>query len=140
MNNGSLEKAILHLTGRIIKQRFEILVNGKSVVLSGMGFFYLFQLAFQALVNPPGWIRKEEIQNSGNEARYIYRLNQELARNHVGDVLKIDNNRTGCYRLSLLPEEILIDCNALQSHPDIRIREKALKLSQQLVNEKEAAA
>ena len=131
---------VLHLTGRMIKQRFEIVVNGASIALSGMSFFYLFQLAFQAVTNPPGWLRKEEIQNSGNEARYIYRMNQELGRNGIGEVLKIDNNRTGCYRLALSPTEISFDCRTLQLHPDIRIREKALKLSHLLENKSEIAA
>lgn len=89
MQNGHSECPVLVLTGRKVGQRFEINVNGRSIPLSGMCFFYLFQLAYEAKTNPPGWLNKEAIRNSGNECRYIYRLKKELARSGLNGELPI---------------------------------------------------
>lgn len=129
MQSGHSEIPVLVLTGKNIGQRFEILVNERSIPLSGMCFFYLFQLAYEAKTNPPGWLKNEDIQNSGNECRYIYRLKRELARNGIDGTLPIENIRTGSYRLNLSPSGIAFDINSLQSHPDIRIREKVSRPS-----------
>ncbi|HEX2897659.1 MAG TPA: hypothetical protein VHP63_06385 [candidate division Zixibacteria bacterium] len=128
MQNGHSENPVLVMTGKKVGQRFEIIVNGRSIPLSGMCFFYLFQLAFEAKTNPPGWLNKEAIQNSGNECRYIYRLKRELALNGVNRTLPIENIRTGSYRLNLSPTEIAFDCDSLRSHPDIRVKEKTIML------------
>jgi len=113
----------LLVSGRPVGRRFEIVVNGKSVELSGTAFFYLFMLAHHCATAPGQWLRWEEMDEGHNQIRYVYRLRCELKANHVNRELPIANDKKGGYRLLLRPSQVAFDLQNLAEFPDVRIRE-----------------
>jgi len=118
----------IELTGRLASQRFEIKVNGRPAHLSGTSFFYLFQLAFYALLHPGSWVKKEQIEETDNVTRYIYRLRKELCAIDISLSRLIENNRNGCYRLNVKADECGMDLAVLFQHPDQRIKSGVMLL------------
>jgi hypothetical protein len=53
-------KTCLLLTGRPIGKRFEVVLNGRSLALTGTSFYYLFRLSHQALTTVDGWIAGDD--------------------------------------------------------------------------------
>ena len=115
----------IEISGRPVRGRYEIKVNGSSVFLSGTSFFYLFQLAWYAKIHPGDWLAKENIEDTGNQARYLYRLRNELAAELSVGGVSIQNNRRGCYRLDVNPADLVFNLTYLRTHPDVRVRQKA---------------
>lgn len=112
---------MLVITGRVVGRRFEVVVNGQSVPLTGTGFLYLFRLARRAALGKGnGYL---PIGGDDNDARYIHRLKTELEDAGVGDSLPIHWERGYSYRLGLAPEQIRFDHAKLREYPDHRVRE-----------------
>ena len=127
MNCESPQAPALCVTGRPLGRRHEVILLGLSVALSGTSFYYLFQLAAHALTRPGQWLSRRDIEDTENQARYIYRLRQELSSSADGRRLVI-NNRNGGYRLALDPRQIRFDASCLLLHPDARVRKRAARL------------
>jgi hypothetical protein len=111
----------LVITGRVIGRRFEVVVNGQSVPLTGTGFLYLFRLARRAaLGNGNG---RTPLGSDANDARYIHRLKEELEEAGVADFLPIHWERGYSYRLGLAPNQIRFDHATLKEYPDHRVKQ-----------------
>jgi hypothetical protein len=127
MQPDSPRAPVLIITGRPLRRRFEVILCSMPIPLSGTSFYYLFQLATYALAHPGQWLSKRDIEDTENQARYIYRLRQELSRNADGHTIVI-NNREGAYRLALDPLQIRFDVSGLLLHPDARVRKRVAQL------------
>ena len=66
-----------------------------------------------------GWIDKEDIEPGLNQARYIGRLKTQLRE--VGFDIKIENNKTGKYRLVV--KDISLNFSQISKHPDYGVRQ-----------------
>jgi len=116
---------LLEIDGSSDKERYVIRVNGRPLRLTAKSFKYLTKLAWWRANNPAasGWVYKEDIEVGYNQARYLYRM-----KNEIGDALDFDwpaveNNRLGYYRLNVAPEKVRINLANLQNHPDYEIRQ-----------------
>jgi len=57
-----------------------------------------------------------------NQARYLYRMKNEIAIGFRSAWPIIENNRLGYYRLQVEPGKIRMNQDNLKSHPDWEIR------------------
>lgn len=116
---------ILCMSGMPIGKRFQIVVFGTSLALTGTSFYYLMQLACHAIGSPGEWLPTAKIDPTDNGVRYVYRLRHELCSYPEGDTM-IQHLRGHGYRLVIPAQFIRFDLARLRLHPDARVRQLAL--------------
>jgi hypothetical protein len=119
----------VELDGRYEGERYLVNIDGFPVRLTGKSFKYLAKLAYSRLANSEGWMYKDDIEVGFNQARYLYRLKQEVNRDGGCAWPIFENNRLGYYRLDLEPSKIHLNFENLRNHPDYELREIAERLS-----------
>lgn len=114
---------MIEIDGSFEQERYLVRINGFPVRLTGKSFKYFTKLAWSRLNLNSGWIYKEDIEVGFNQARYLYRMKNEInaSLNMVWPV--IENNRLGYYRLNVAPGKIKINRDNLKKHPDYEIRQ-----------------
>jgi len=127
-NRQSLElsdiPSVVEFDGGYEKERYLVKVDGFPVRLTGKSFKYLAKLASSRVLNNEGWIYKDDIEIGFNQARYLYRMKQEMKKGGVSWSV-FENNRLGYYRLDLEPGKIRFNVDNLKSHPDFELRQIA---------------
>ncbi len=116
------EPETLEIPGTLDKERYLVKINGLPVKLTGKSFKYFIKLAWSRLNKDAGWIFKEEIESGFNQARYLYRMKNEISSGFDSGWPIIENNRLGYYRLQIDPGKISIDAESLSKHPDWEVR------------------
>jgi hypothetical protein len=124
----------IEIDGTQVRERFLIRINGHSVSLTGKSFKYLMRLVWSRLTKDNGWLYKEDLEQGFNQARYLYRLRQEIGRDFLPDWPLYENNRAGYYRLIAERDHIRINLEALKDSPDYEIRQMVKDLAPQQVN------
>ncbi len=119
----------IEIDGTPIRERFRVRINGHTVNLTGKSFKYLVKLAWSRLTKDSGWLYKEDLECGFNQARYLYRLRQEIGRDFLPEWPLYENNRSGYYRLAADREGIKINVEALKEIPDYEIQQIALDLN-----------
>jgi len=120
--------SLIELDGGYEKERYLVKVDGFPVRLTGKSFKYLAKLAFSRLIKRDGWVYKDDIEAGFNQARYLYRLKQELKAGGVSSPL-FENNRLGYYRLALEPSKIRLNISNFKNHYDFELRDMADQLA-----------
>lgn len=126
--------SVVELDGRYERERYLVKIDGIPVRLTGKSYKYLAKLAGSRLLNRDGWIYKDDIENGFNQARYLYRLKQEVNRDGGVAWGIFENNRLGYYRLDIDSSRIRINLGNLQDHPDYELRELADRLTPRLAS------
>ncbi len=126
---GNLRPSVVELDGSYERERYLVKIDGFPVRLTGKSFKYLAKLAGSRLMDGDGWIYKDDIEFGFNQARYLYRLKQEINKEGGFPWQIFENNRLGYYRLDLDPSQIRLNLANLKSHPDYELRAIADKLT-----------
>jgi len=116
----------VEVDGECYKERFLIRINGFPVRLTGKSFKYFTRLAWSRLHSESGWVYKEDLESGFNQARYLYRMKNEIAAAFTSSWAVIENNRLGYYRLDIDPSRIDIDLDNIKDHPDYEVNSLAL--------------
>ena len=124
----------IEIDGRYEKECYLIRVNGFPIWLTGKSFKYFVKLAWSRRHSKAGWIYKEDIEQGFNQARYLYRMKNELAAGLSINWPVIENNRLGYYRLSALPSTIRFSLDNLKDHPDFELRQLVMEGTSETVN------
>lgn len=111
----------LELVGSFDGDRYLVRIDGLAVRLTGKSFKYLCKLAWARKYRGEGWLFRDEIEQGFNQARYLYRLKQEVNSQTMLSWVIAENNRLGYYRLDLEPEGITINSQGLREFPDIEV-------------------
>lgn len=119
----------IEIDGTPVRERFRIRINGRSINLTGKSFKYLLRLVWSRLTKDNGWLYKEDLERGFNQARYLYRLRQEIGRDFLPDWPLYENNRSGYYRLAAKPDGLRVNVDALREIPDFEIQQMATDLS-----------
>ncbi len=124
----------IEIDGTPIRERFRVRIDGQTINLTGKSFKYLCRLAWSRITNDNGWLYKEELEHGFNQARYLYRLRQEIGKDFMPGWPLYENNRSGYYRLVAPVDGISINVNALKENPDYEIRQIVGDLATQAPN------
>ena len=116
------EPETIEIDGTFEQERYLVRINGFPVRLTGKSFKYLTKLAWSRMKRDSGWVYKEDIEVGFNQARYLYRMKNEIKEGVQSRWPIIENNRLGYYRLNIDPEKIRINTDNLRDHPDYEIR------------------
>jgi len=120
----------LVIDGSGVKDKFMVLVNGRRINLPAKSFKYLVKLTWALFRNEGGWIHKNDFEPGENQARYLYRLKNQIKPNLNPDQTLFENNRLGSYRLTVSRQGIKLNTDALLKNPDAEIK----KMAEELVN------
>ncbi|HUV31320.1 MAG TPA: DEAD/DEAH box helicase [Acidobacteriota bacterium] len=112
----------VEIDGAFDRERFLVRINGFPVWLTGKSFKYFTRLAWSRLTADGGWIYKEDIEIGFNQARYLYRMKNEIAGGFSFPWQVVENNRLGYYRLQIDPVKIRVNQGRLRNHPDWEVR------------------
>ena len=118
----------IEIDGAYEGDRYLVRINGLPVRLTGKSFKYLTKLAWSRLSHENGWVYKEDLEVGFNQARYLYRLKNEIAASYPSEWQIIENNRLGYYRLDLRPDRIKMNPDNLRSFPDFELQQIADRL------------
>ncbi|MCJ7507463.1 MAG: DEAD/DEAH box helicase [candidate division Zixibacteria bacterium] len=116
----------LKLDGLPYRDNFLIYLDQKRIPLSAKSFKYLVKLVWGIFKREGGWVHKFEFEPGINQAKYIYRLRNELKQDKIDEL--IENNRLGYYRLNVRPNEIEIDKSRLLQNADAEVKKWAGEL------------
>lgn len=114
---------LIEIDGSPQGERFLVKINGYPISLTGKSFKYLTKLAWWRLKGEGGWLYKEDIEAGFNQARYLYRMKNEIGAAIAGDWPVFENNRLGYYRLKMRPDQIRVNLDNLRNHPDYEVRQ-----------------
>jgi helicase len=126
----------VEIDGTYERERYLVKINGFPVRLTGKSFKYFTKLAWARLnsANSGGWLYKEDIEVGFNQARYLYRMKNEIASALNSPWPVFENNRLGYYRLDIDPSKIRINFDNLKAHPDYELRVLAGELNAEAVS------
>lgn len=113
---------LVEIDGRFESDRYLVKIDGFPVRLTGKSFKYLTKLAWSRLNRESGWVYKEDIEVGFNQARYLYRMKNEIHAGVSGNWSVVENNRLGYYRLDIDPDSIRFNLANLKDHPDYELR------------------
>ncbi|MBD3401475.1 DEAD/DEAH box helicase [candidate division GN15 bacterium] len=116
------EPEIVEIDGSQERERFVVRINGCPVRLTGKSFKYFAKLAWSRRHAESGWMYKEDIEAGFNQARYLYRMKNEVNAGLGSDWPVVENNRLGYYRLDVDPSKIRFNRRNLKDHPDWEVR------------------
>ncbi|MBU0982437.1 MAG: DEAD/DEAH box helicase [candidate division Zixibacteria bacterium] len=114
---------LVEIDGSYEGDRYLVRINGFPVLLTGKSFKYLTKLAWSRLRDDGGWIYKEDLEAGFNQARYLYRMKNEINSSLGAKWPVVENNRMGYYRLKIDPNGIRINQDNLSDHPDYEVRQ-----------------
>lgn len=109
------------IDGSYERERYLVRINGFPVRLTGKSFKYFVKLAWSRMNRDTGWVYKEDIEMGFNQARYLYRMKNEITAGINLDWPVFENNRLGYYRLKMEPAQISINMDNLKDHPDFEL-------------------
>lgn len=112
----------VEIDGTYEADRFLVRIDGFPVRLTGKSFKYLTKLAWSRVNDATGWMYKEDIEVGFNQARYLYRMKNEITASFRSAWPVIENNRLGYYRLQIDPGKIRLNVDNLKVHPDYELR------------------
>ncbi len=116
------EPDLIEIDGTFERERYVVRINGFPIRLTGKSFKYFTKLAWSRLNGDTGWVYKEDIEIGFNQARYLYRMKNEIAAGFGSNWPIFENNRLGYYRLSIEPGKIRINRENLSNFPDYEVR------------------
>jgi hypothetical protein len=116
---------MIEIEGTPVRERYLIRIDGRPITLTGKSFKYLVSLVWSRLTKDTGWVYKDELEQGYNQARYLYRLRQEIGRDFLPQWPLYENNRSGYYRLVADRRRIRVNLDALTEIPDYEIQRMA---------------
>lgn len=119
----------IEIDGTPVRERFLVRINNCPVSLTGKSFKYLLKLVWSRLTKDSGWLYKEDLEHGFNQARYLYRLRQEVGRDLFPDWPLYENNRSGYYRLAADRDGLRVNLSALKEFPDYEVQQIAVELA-----------
>lgn len=101
--------------------RYQVLINSQPVYLTPKSFKYFVVLAYHLEYTQQGWVHFTNIEVGDNQARYLYRLKNELLDGIDWPWYVFLNNRRGYYRLNARPGSINFNRDNIRAFPDYEI-------------------
>lgn len=119
----------IEITGRPLKKRTKIFINGYALGITNRSLELLLQFAVALKQDGKGWVHKEDFASNVGATQLVSRLRSELRDHTISrDGKIIENDGSGSYRLSVPPDNVVIDKESLSEHWSAVVRELVEKL------------
>lgn len=119
----------MKITGEQKEKRNLVIINGSPVGITNRSLELLLRFALALKKDGKGWIHKEDFASGVEATQFISRLRNEirsLTLKKDGNI--IENDGSGSYRLSIPPQNVVIDAESLMKHWNAVIRELVISV------------
>jgi helicase len=116
----------IEITGKPIEKRNLVMINGSRAGITNRSLELLLRFAVTLKKDGRGWVHSEDISSGIGLTQLISRLRSELrSLTLTKDGKIIENDGSGNYRLSIPPQNVVVDIESLLSHWNAVIRDLA---------------
>ena len=116
----------IEITGKPMERQNLVMINGCSTGVTDRSLELLLRFAVALKKDGRGWIHREDFTSGIGTTQLVSRLRNELRSLTLAkDGKIIENDNTGNYRLSIPPQNVVIDKESLLKHWNAVIRELA---------------
>jgi helicase len=116
----------IEITGKPMEKRNLVLINGSPTGITNRSLELLMHFAVTLKKDGRGWVHREDLSSEIGVTQLISRLRNELrSLTLTKDGKIIENDGSGSYRLSIPPQNVIIDKESLQKHWNVVIKELA---------------
>lgn len=113
----------IEITGRLTEKRNLIMINDSLTGLTDRSLELLLRFGIALKKDGHGWIHREDFASGTGATQLISRLRNELRSLTLAkDGKIIENDKSGNYRLSIPPQNVVIDTASLLMHWNAVIR------------------
>jgi len=116
----------IEITGKPMGKRNLVMINGSHAGITDRSLELLLRFAVTLKKGGRGWVHREDFSAGAGTTQFISRLRNELRSLTLKkDGKIIENDGAGSYRLSIPPQNVVIDTENLMMHWNATIRELA---------------
>ncbi len=116
----------IEITGKPMEKRNLVIINGSPTGITNRSLELLLHFAVALKKDGKGWVHKQDLTSDIGSTQLIARLRNELRNLTLAkDGKIIENDGSGSYRLSIPPQNVVIDEESLQKHWNAVIKELA---------------
>ncbi len=113
----------IEITGRLMEKRNLIMINDSPTGVTDRSLELLLRFGIALKKDGHGWVHREDFASRTGATQLISRLRNELRSLTLAkDGKIIENDKSGNYRLSIPPQNVVIDTASLMKHWNAVIR------------------
>jgi len=114
----------IEITGKPVEKRNLVMINGSPMGITNRSLELLLRFAVSVKKDGRGWVHREDLTPGMGATQLVSRLRNELRSLTLKkDGKIIENDGSGCYRLSIPPRNVFFDRESLLQHWNAVIRE-----------------
>jgi helicase len=107
----------IEITGRLMDKRNLIMINDSPTGVTDRSLELLLRFGIALKKDGRGWVHREDFASGTGSTQLISRLRNELRSLTLAkDGKIIENDKSGNYRLSIPPQNVVIDTASLMKH------------------------
>jgi len=116
----------IEITGRLLEKRNLIMINDSPTGVTDRSLELLLRFGIALKKDGRGWVHREDFASGTGATQFISRLRNELRSLTLSkDGKIIENDGAGNYRLSIPPQNVVIDAESLMKHWNAVIKKLA---------------
>ena len=116
----------IEITGRLLEKRNLIMINDSPAGVTDRSLELLLRFGIALKKDGRGWVHREDFASRTGATQFISRLRNELRSLTLAkDGKIIENDGAGNYRLSIPPQNVVIDAESLMKHWNAVIKKLA---------------
>ena len=121
----------IEITGKPIEKRNLVMINGSPMGITNRSLELLLRFAVAVKKDGRGWVHREDLTPGMGATQLVSRLRNELRSLTLKkDGKIIENDGSGCYRLSIPPRNVFFDRESLLQHWNAVIKDAAASISE----------
>jgi helicase len=121
----------IEITGRLLEKRNLIMINDSPTGVTDRSLELLLRFGIALKKDGRGWVHREDFASRTGATQFISRLRNELRSLTLAkDGKIIENDGSGNYRLSMPPQNLIIDKEGLLQHWNAVIKDMANSISE----------
>ena len=121
----------IEITGKPIEKRNLVMINGSPMGITNRSLELLLRFAVAVKKDGRGWVHREDLTPGMGATQLVSRLRNELRSLTLKkDGKIIENDGSGCYRLSIPPRNVSFDRESLLLHWNAVIKDTAASISE----------
>jgi helicase len=121
----------IKITGKPEEKRNLVMINGSPTAITNRSLELLLRFAVALKKDGCGWVHREDFASGVETTQFISRLRNEIRSLTLAkDGTIIENDGSGSYRLSIPPQNVVIDTESLMMHWNAVINDMVSSISE----------